>query len=215
MLNYGPHETRERATVITSLGTIDDAMHRGRITYHRSQLSKAAAIARAVHHEQRDDGGNDYLQHIASVVNIVAVAKSFEATLVACMHDVLEDCANDAWMLNWVMRQHFPNTVSKAVVALTRLHRETYEQHIERVIVGGYIPVVVKLAELEDNLVEVRLGDYMTPLQLRKMQMYRAAHERLLRALAPLIYARADEPLDTLAGVVGRMTASTEGAGNV
>lgn len=123
----------------------------------RSLISLAHSVARSVHAPQLDDGGHPYLDHIARVVNGVAEFKSVDITVTALLHDVLEKSSRPFRILSF-LEKNFPPNIFSAVLALTKLITDSsYEDHLRRIIETGRIPVIVKMAELYDNMQLERL----------------------------------------------------------
>jgi len=134
----------------------------------------ARTLANRVHKDQRDDGNNPYMQHVCTVVNTVASFYDPLITLTAMLHDTIERAEDRGWMARCIQRV-FPQEVYVAVTLLTRITGERYDEHIARVIGGGRIPVVVKRAEITDNLRGHRMPD-PNEGQVLRMAQYRDAY---------------------------------------
>lgn len=116
------------------------------------QYVKALDLASWKHHEQKDKAGKAYFGHIARVSN---ACKTPPAKVVALLHDVIEDTDVTPEQLEEL---DFSEFVIKAVLCLTRLDGETYEDFIKRAA-NNPIAREVKIADLEDNMDVRRLTE--------------------------------------------------------
>jgi (p)ppGpp synthase/HD superfamily hydrolase len=132
-----------------------------------STLERAISIAAEAHAGQVDKAGAPYILH---PLRVMLRLKSFEARVVAVLHDVVEDTA---WTLERLRAEGFSPSVIAALDALTRRDHETYEAFVHR---AARHPIAreVKLADLQDNLDPSRIPD-PTPRDIQRMQKYRTA----------------------------------------
>lgn len=108
---------------------------------------EALTIAIRAHAGQRDKCGADYILHPLAVAEAVRPLKNDEITIVALLHDVLEDTdtvliQDDFWHTEW-----------DALKAITKNidGPETYYEYIDRVA-QNRTASYVKLADLWHNL---------------------------------------------------------------
>ena len=112
-----------------------------------NMLGRALAIAYEVHQNQTDKAGAPYILH---PVRVMVRMTDRHATLVALLHDVVED-SGGTWTLERLRSEGFPDEVVSAVDALTRREEETYDAFVARAM-SDPIARAVKLADLEDNM---------------------------------------------------------------
>jgi (p)ppGpp synthase/HD superfamily hydrolase len=120
-----------------------------------STLEKAIGIACKAHKGKKDKAGNSYILH---PLRVMMRMDSPRAMMVAVMHDVVED--SEKWTLQKLNDEGFDQEVINAIDALTKRGEETYMEFIERVS-QNKIGIKVKLADLEDNMNVMRLGNLM------------------------------------------------------
>ena len=135
-------------------------------------LERALAIAAEAHRGQVDKAGEPYLLH---PIRVMLRVRGEHERLAAVLHDVIED--SPAWTAERLRDEGFPEAVVRAVELLTKREGEPYEARIERAAAD---PVArrVKLADLEDNMVQTRIADPGERDRAR-LERYRRAHERL------------------------------------
>lgn len=122
-----------------------------------STLAKAIATAMTYHATQVDKSGHPFVGHPLRVLGYAALETQDEEVLCAAvMHDILEDTPCTAQDLEAL---GFSETVVHLVLTLTRSDSETYVQYIERIPLGGHDAVLVKLADIRDNL-DDRRGEF-------------------------------------------------------
>jgi hypothetical protein len=85
----------------------------------------------------------------------LAFPRGSAARRVGMFHDSIED----GWCSEGTLRQMWGDEVADAVVVLTRVDGENYDEYIDRVAGSGPLPVSVKLADLHDNFARAE-GDY-------------------------------------------------------
>lgn len=134
-------------------------------------LERAMAIAAAAHRGQCDKAGEPYLLH---PIRVMLRVSGHDERLVALLHDVVED---SPWTLEQLRAEGFPEAVILAVDRVTRREGEPYQAVIER---AGADPLArrVKLADLEDNMMLVRLPE-PSARDRERLERYRRAHARL------------------------------------
>lgn len=111
-------------------------------------LALAEAIARNAHAGQTEEStGDDYILHVERVVGLV---EGDEAKAVAWLHDVIEDSDMDTGTL---LDVGIPSRIVRAVLELTRIERQPYEQYIADLkLSGDPLALAVKRADLIDHL---------------------------------------------------------------
>ena len=114
-------------------------------------LYLAMKLSKHFHSNQIDKiGENYYTGHISRVVS------KLEGNLlktIAYLHDIVEDGHLNFVYINYI----FAQSVSNAILAITRQKGEKYFDYIHRVK-QNELATKVKLADLEDNLDETRLS---------------------------------------------------------
>jgi (p)ppGpp synthase/HD superfamily hydrolase len=114
-------------------------------------LERAIALAVEKHAGQSDKSGAPYILH---PLRMMTRMKTYEAMMVAVLHDIVEDTDTS---LAHLRQEGFPEPVVAAVNALSRRDGESYEDFTVR---AGANPLArpVKIADLEDNMNLLRLG---------------------------------------------------------
>jgi (p)ppGpp synthase/HD superfamily hydrolase len=109
-----------------------------------STLTKAILIAAKAHDGQTDKGGNPYILHPA---RLATKASSEEESIVAILHDVVED--SDITLFD-LKNAGFSVEIIEALDCLTKRADESYEGFIKRIKLNP-LATKVKLLDLEDN----------------------------------------------------------------
>jgi (p)ppGpp synthase/HD superfamily hydrolase len=135
-------------------------------------LERALAIAAEAHRDQLDKAGEPYLLH---PIRVMLRVTGDDERLTALLHDVVEDSPD--WTLERLRAEGFPEAVLRAVELLTKRGGEPYEALIDRAAADP-IARRVKLADLEDNMMQTRITDPGTRDRDR-LERYRRAHARL------------------------------------
>lgn len=117
-------------------------------------LGKAIYIASAAFEDKKDKGGEPYILHCIEVMNNVSI-KEDKYKIVAVLHDILED---SDWTDNMLLNQGFNAEIVNAIVCLTHVKGETYNDYILRVS-GDKIATIVKLSDLVHNSNILRLKE--------------------------------------------------------
>lgn len=116
------------------------------MTKNQTQLALMIQIAADAHANQYDKGGHPYFLHPLAVMKILDTEDE-ELNCIAVGHDLVEDTHITAAHL---IVAGFSARVVNAIVALTKIEGETYEQYQEKVL-ANYDAVRVKLADLTHN----------------------------------------------------------------
>jgi (p)ppGpp synthase/HD superfamily hydrolase len=137
-------------------------------------------MATAAHAGQVDLAGEPYIGHPRRVADRVSHLGEREV-MAALLHDVLEDTDVTAEEL---LERGVPVDVVDTVQILTKRPGEPYEEFVARIVRSGDpIVVAIKLADIADNLDEVRLRQLPPEVARRLCHKYEAAR-RALTAIA-------------------------------
>lgn len=120
------------------------------------QLVEAFKLAFEIHGNQRDKTGAPYLFH---VMRVAMAMKTDEERAVALLHDAVASTPTLDGQVELArkIRVHFGGEVLKTVLRLTRNEHEPYMDYIRRLSIDK-LAVKVKLADLDDNMLEERLS---------------------------------------------------------
>lgn len=113
-------------------------------------FDRAVELAFTKHSGQTDKAGKKYITH---VIRVCAKCHTDEERIVAMLHDTIEDTDVTIETLN---EQGFPIDIINAVLSVTKVKGESYEDFIRRAAMSP-IGRKVKLADLEDNMTVQRL----------------------------------------------------------
>ena len=130
-------------------------------------LEDAISIAAEAHRGQRDKAGAPYLLH---PLRLMLRMDSEAAMMAAVLHDVVED---SDWTLERLRERGFSEEVVEAVACLTHRDGESYEDFVERLKTNP-LARRVKLADLEDNMNVLRIGQ-LGPKDLQRIEKYHRA----------------------------------------
>lgn len=124
--------------------------------FYQSELTqKAFDIVVKEFDGVKDKGGKPYIGHLIRVANGVPLGNNDiveKLTAVGLLHDLIEDT-------KWTekdLRKEFPDDVVDAVVALTKVDGENYDQYVQRVM-ANELAIRVKISDLKDNMDVTRL----------------------------------------------------------
>lgn len=140
-------------------------------------LGRAIMIASAMHGGQKDFHGRPYILHPLAVMNRV-LNRGQDYAIVAVMHDVLEDTpytADDMQTAGFAP-QHI--TAVQALTFPDGLSTESYLDRIKNVVAFNEIASVVKMADLEENMLAKRIKD-VSPRAIARMEKYMHAYHFL------------------------------------
>ena len=135
----------------------------------RETLARAIEIARAAHQGQLDKTGEPYFEHCQRVAQHVDTS---DEKAVAYLHDVVEKTRS--WSFERLEREGFPPPILHAVRSLTRAPAED-EEHFVRRAMSDRLARSVKLADLNDNLVQVMQVGGDTGKLTRNLEIARRA----------------------------------------
>ena len=130
-----------------------------------STLERAIEIAARFHLGQVDKAGEPYILHPLRVMLRVSTR---DEQIVAVLHDIIEDTEITSDDLH---AEGFSDRVVEAVVTLTKVGGQTYEQYIDG-LAHHPLARIVKLADLEDNSDRSRIPD-PTDRDQERLEKYR------------------------------------------
>ena len=135
-------------------------------------LKKALEISKDIHKKQKRNNGEDYINH---PINVSKLVDTNDLKVIALLHDVIED---GNVTVNYLQKKGIPLELIKVVVILSKKKDENYLDFILR-ISNNKDAIIVKLADLEDNLKDLKEGT--------KKDKYRLARHLLIYKLQELI----------------------------
>jgi (p)ppGpp synthase/HD superfamily hydrolase len=119
-------------------------------------IEDTIAFIKVAHAGQVDKGGEEYWKHPVSVMNRLHPDASYDAKLVALLHDVIEDTEFGPADLN---QMGYPPIVIACVTALTKPAGIDYLDYVRGLADSGYTTaMVVKIADNQDNIDPERLA---------------------------------------------------------
>jgi hypothetical protein len=122
--------------------------------------SAARAIAKSAHDGQQTSTGRSQFDHVRRV----AAAVPNRARVTAWLHDILE---RTGLTIEQLRAQGMSRAELSALALLTRTEEGDYRAYVQRIAdapgQGGAVARVVKLADLEDHLVDPVAGSPSTP----------------------------------------------------
>ena len=127
-------------------------------TLETGMIADAKRLAIGAHEGQTDKAGAPYWTHperVARRVRELYPDAPDEAVAVAWLHDVIEDTP---WTARGLLDGRFPSQVVAAVVALTRTADVTKDDYYAGIRRAGGLALMVKHADITDNLDEERLA---------------------------------------------------------
>ena len=137
-----------------------------------STLERAIEIAVQAHRGQRDRSGQPYILH---PLRVMAQMESDAASIVAILHDVVED--NAQWSFERLRAEGYDEQILAALDAVTRRKGEPYADFVAR-SEQNPLAVAVKLGDLRDNM-DIRRLDALGPAAVERLERYLAAYRRL------------------------------------
>ena len=142
-----------------------------------TDLTKTAMqIAYDAHYGQVDRGKTPYVFH---PMHVAESMKDEDGTIVAILHDILEDTPVSAELL---LRKGIPERLVEAVRILTRRENEPYNEYLNRILRSeNELAIRVKYADVLHNMDESRTRTGKLPKYLE--DRYRHAEEVLRKAL--------------------------------
>lgn len=142
-------------------------------------LASAIAYASMMHENQLDKGGKPYILHPLLLMFRMSQYSTDPELLCTCvLHDVMEDCGVTREDL---LSIGMSDRVIYAVMTLSRVDGETYDQFIDRICMSRDA-MLVKLEDLKDNSDPSRLIGIATQ-DLQRIEKYMKAYKKIEIAL--------------------------------
>jgi (p)ppGpp synthase/HD superfamily hydrolase len=135
-------------------------------------LALAIAIANQAHAGQLDKAGKPYISH---PLTVMAQMDTLEGKIVAVLHDAIED--SDLTVADLV-RQGFPEFITEAIAAITKLKGEQYEDYILRVK-SNAIARKVKIADVTHNMDISRIAN-PAEKDFQRLEKYKKVLQELM-----------------------------------
>lgn len=111
------------------------------------ELIRAQSFAQTQHRDQVRKDGTPYIQHIYDVVDML---ESTTLKVVGYLHDLVED--TDTTLEE--IEEYFGIQVRDLVDAMTHREGESYKEYIFRIKTKGQKAIIVKRADILDNLLD-------------------------------------------------------------
>ena len=134
-------------------------------------LATAIAIANQAHAGQLDKAGKPYISH---PLTVMAQMDTLENKIVAVLHDAIED---SDLKIEDLVKQGFPEFITNAIAAITKLEGEPYEDYILRVK-SNAIARKVKIADLMHNMDISRIAN-PTEKDFQRLEKYKKVLQEL------------------------------------
>jgi hypothetical protein len=148
--------------------------------------SAARAIAKSAHDGQQTSAGGSQFDHVRRV----AAAVSERARVTAWLHDILE---RTGFTIDQLRSRGVSPTELSALALLTRAEADDYRAYVRRIADApgqpGSLARVVKLADLEDHLLEPPAASPSTPPYAWARRAILLAHANASVSAANLDYA--------------------------
>ena len=142
--------------------------------------SEAWNLAKEVHDGQKRYSGRPYMDHVKEVVEILRSMDVYDEdlTIVAILHDVLEDCDKENFTkyMDQISKQ-FGIVILSKVLMLThaKMDKRDYQTYVDDIVKEKSKVVLVKIADMLQNMTE-------TPT-VKQREKYRIAFPKLLMVL--------------------------------
>ena len=134
-------------------------------------LALAIAIANQAHAGQLDKAGKPYISH---PLTVMAQMDTLESKIVAVLHDAIED---SDLKIEDLVEQGFPEFITDAIAAITKLEGEPYEGYILRVK-SNAIARKVKIADVTHNMDISRIAN-PTEKDFQRLEKYQKVLQEL------------------------------------
>ncbi len=135
-------------------------------------LDLAIAIANQAHAGQIDKAGKPYISH---PLTVMAQMDTLESKIVAVLHDAIED---SDLKIEDLVKQGFPEFITDAIAAITKLEGEQYEDYILRVK-SNAIARQVKIADVTHNMDISRIAN-PTEKDFQRLEKYKKVLQELI-----------------------------------
>ena len=114
------------------------------VTFDQAVVLLALEVAKEAHKNQKDKGGNPYINH---PIKVAEMLETEDERAVAFLHDIVEDTDIT---LEHLREYGFPDVILDAVDAMTKKPYEGYDGYIER-LSKNKLAVKVKIADMTHN----------------------------------------------------------------
>jgi (p)ppGpp synthase/HD superfamily hydrolase len=135
-------------------------------------LTLAIAIANQAHAGQLDKAGKPYISH---PLTVMAQMDTPESKIVAVLHDAIED---SDLKIEDLVKQGFPESITDAIAAITKLDGELYEDYMVRVR-SNTIARKVKIADITHNMDISRIFN-PTEKDFQRIEKYKIVFQKLI-----------------------------------
>jgi (p)ppGpp synthase/HD superfamily hydrolase len=134
-------------------------------------LDLAIKIAEKAHEGQFDKADQPYILHSLTVM---AQMEDVESKIVAVLHDAIED---SDLTITELSQQGFPELITEAIAAITKLDGELYDDYLLRVM-GNAIARKVKIADVSHNMDISRIAN-PTVKDFQRLEKYQKVLKQL------------------------------------
>jgi (p)ppGpp synthase/HD superfamily hydrolase len=135
------------------------------------RVELALFLATVLHYGQTDKSGAPYILH---PIRVMLAGETTAERIVGVLHDVVEDCNYTVENI----RNSFGQEVSDAVEAISHRENEPRVEYLARILENN-LARVVKLNDLEDNMLPERMAQIDPKTVLRLQAKYHEAMEVL------------------------------------
>jgi (p)ppGpp synthase/HD superfamily hydrolase len=135
-------------------------------------LDLAIKIAEKAHQGQFDKANQPYILH---PLTVMAQMDDFESKIVAVLHDAIED---SDLTITELSQQGFPELITEAIAAITKLDGELYDDYLLRVM-GNAIALKVKIADVKHNMDISRIAN-PTVKDFQRLEKYQKVLKQLI-----------------------------------
>jgi (p)ppGpp synthase/HD superfamily hydrolase len=135
-------------------------------------LDLAIKIAEKAHEGQFDKADQPYILH---PLTVMAQMDDVESKIVAVLHDAIEDSDLSITELS---QQGFPELITEAIAAITKLDGELYDDYLLRVM-GNAIALKVKIADVSHNMDISRIAN-PTVRDFQRLEKYQKVLKQLM-----------------------------------
>jgi (p)ppGpp synthase/HD superfamily hydrolase len=139
---------------------------------YASLLDLAIKIAEKAHQGQFDKANQPYILH---PLMVMAQMDDFESKIVAVLHDAIED---SDLTITELSQQGFPELITEAIAAITKLDSELYDDYLLRVM-GNAIALKVKIADVKHNMDISRIAN-PTVKDFQRLEKYQKVLKQLI-----------------------------------
>lgn len=143
---------------------------------YQTQLEMAINLAVMKHVNQKDKGGNPYIEHPLWVMSNIT---GYKCKIAAVLHDIVEDTD---MTIRDLKIYGFDEEIVDAIRLVTRDKNMPYEEYTDNLF-SNPIAVKVKLKDLEHNMDLTRLPNGLTEKDIKRNEKYKKIHEYIMNRL--------------------------------